>query len=600
MPQGVNERNTLIDLVVNGLAKDRPEVLIAIPRDVNALSDAVKELEALRHVQAHTRELEADAVARRELRARIYSAETRVAQEVQRLFAPEERTAKDTSWFHAGFEQAVPTSRTLAHKISTICNNVYSATPVLRNELVNRRNLSSAAAAARGSLFSAMITKNTEPQLGFTGNPPEVSIYSSLLRATGIHRSEGEIFVFDQPSKRDRELTAVWKAITQFFAGCERQRKPVAQLFSELQAPPFGLKMGIIPILFLAAALAHDSEIAFYENGAFVADLTPSTFERLVKAPETFEIRHYRIEGLRRDVYVELAHLFGKPTPTKGESLLSVIRPLFLFLHRLPDFCKNTNRVESQTGKVRTALMNAKEPDKLLFAALPEACGMEPFDPTSSDRARVTKFFSALRTSITELQRAYDELLQDSLQLLLKAFDSPSRASLRDRAKGILGYCVEPRFKAVVNHLSNEHMDDSLWVEAVATTIVGRAPKSWTDDDRVRFEIGVAELSRNIRHLEALLFEERQRIDSGQTSVAVYRIGVADRLSMEVGAVVSVERDQLGDFQRVIEMLENEKSRLDVQPQIFLAALASVSKSALEEYLGKQAQQKEEVARAKH
>jgi hypothetical protein len=600
LAQGTNERKTLVDLATNGLAKDRAEILIAIPREVSALSDAVKELEALRYVQAHTRELEADAVARRELRSRISTAETRVAQEVQRLFAPEERTAKNTSWFHGGFEQPVPTSRTLAHKISTICNNVYFATPVLLNELVNRRNLSSAAAAARGSLFSAMITRNTEAQLGFTGTPPEVSIYSSMLKATGIHRPEGDLFGFGAPSKKDKELSSVWKAITHFFSECEQQRKPVSQLFADLQAPPFGLKMGVIPIFFLAAALAHDSEIAFYENGAFVADLTPSTFERLVKAPETFEIRHYRIEGLRRDVYVELAHLFGKPTPTKGESLLSVIRPLFLFLHRLPDFCKNTNRIESQTSRVRSVLMNAKEPDKLLFVALPEACGMEPFDPTSTDRARVGKFFAALRLSITELQRAYDELLQDLILLLQRAFDSPNRAALRDRSRAVLSYCVEPRFKAVVNHMANEHMDDSLWIEAVATTIVGRAPKSWTDDDRVRFEIGIAELSRNVRHLEALLYEESKRIDGGQTSGAVYRIGVADRLSMEVGAVVAVEREQLGDFQRVVEALEDERVRLDVSAQVFLAALASVSKSALEEYLGQQAQRNEEEVHAKH
>ena len=74
----------------------------------------------------------------------------------------------------------------------------------------------------------------------------------------------------------------------------------------------------------------------------------------------------------------------------------------------------------------------------------------------------------------------------------------------------------------------------------------------------------------------------------------------AGRLSMEVGAVVSVEREQLGDFQRVIEALEDEKVRLDVSPQVFLAALASVSKSALEDYLGRQAQRNEEEVHTKH
>ena len=35
-------------------------------------------------------------------------------------------------------------------------------------------------------------------------------------------------------------------------------------------------------------------------------------------------------------------------------------------------------------------------------------------------------------------------------------------------------------------------MEDSLWIEAIATTLVVKAPKSWTDDDRVRFDIGLS------------------------------------------------------------------------------------------------------------
>lgn len=595
LPASVNDRRILIDLAMDGVVKERPTVLIAIPQEISALADAVHELEALRHVQAHTRELEADAVARRELRARISSSESRVAYEVQRLFAPEEVTARSTSWMHCGFEQRIPSSRTLAHKISAICDRVYSSTPTLRNELVNRRSLSSAAAAARGSLFTAMISRQSQERLGFVGTPPEVSIYSSLLGATGIHRLEGDAFTFGAPENKDEALAAVWKSITTFFSDCEHERRTVADLFTLLQAPPFGLKMGVIPILFCAAALAYESEIAFYESGAFVADLTPSTFERLVKSPDSYEIRHYRIEGVRKDVYIELAHLFGRPTPAKGDSLLSVIRPLFLFLHRLPDFCKNTSRITPQAAKVRTALLSAKEPDKLLFVALPQACGMEPFDPTSSDRARVTQFFSTLRSSITELQKAYDELLSDLVSLLLRAFDLATRESLQQRAKSVLSYCVEKRFKAVVNHLANEHMEGDLWIEAIATTLVGKAPKSWVDDDRVRFEIGVAELSRNIRHLEALLYEENKRLASGRKAEAVYRIGVADRASMEVGAVVAVEAHEVSDFRKAVEALEDERVRLGVSSQVFLAALASVSRAALEEFTGQDRTRPEEM-----
>jgi hypothetical protein len=190
--------------------------------------------------------------------------------------------------------------------------------------------------------------------------------------------------------------------------------------------------------------------------------MTVDAFERLVRSPESFELRRYRIEGLRRDVYVQLAHLFGQPTPAKGESLLSVVKPLFRFLHRLPKYCQTTTRLSPRTLEVRSVLMNAKEPDELLFRELPRACEMEPFNATETDGERAKTFFVALRASITELQRAYEDLLRDMQELLFRAFDQPLRVKMQSRAQAVVSYCVEPRLKAVVTHIANEHMDDSM------------------------------------------------------------------------------------------------------------------------------------------
>jgi hypothetical protein len=585
LPLTSAERDSLVDLASNAQLQEKPAVLVAIPQEVSALYDAVRDLEQLRYVQVNTRALEADAVGRRELRARISSAESRVATEVQRLFAPEEQTAKGTAWFHHGMMMSIPTSRTLADFLSRICDEVYSSTPILRNELVNRRNLSSAAAAARRNLLGAMISRQSEPQLGFTGTPPEVSIYSSVLFASGIHSFENGTYSFGPP-KDDGALAAVWQEITDFFTGCEVKRHTLADLFGTLQRAPYGLKPGVIPILFCAAAMAHDTEIAFYESGAFLPEITVEAFERLVKSPESFELRRYRIEGLRRDVYIQLAQLFGQPVPVRGESLLSVVKPLFRFLRRLPSYCQTTKRLSERTLKVRSVLLHAKEPDQLLFWQLPEACGMEPFEAADNDGTRSKQFFDSLRAAITELQRAYEDLLRDLQELLFRAFDLSERAKLEARAQAVVSHCVEPRLKAVVNHIGNPHMEETLWIEAIATTIVGKAPKSWSDDDRVRFEIGLAEMSRNIRHLEALLYEERKRLDSGQRLEEVFRIGVADRNSMEVGAVVAVQQHEQRHFVKAVVELQAYLAALDVSPQIALAALASVSKSLLNEYTG--------------
>lgn len=574
------EFDSLKELAQNTALREKREILVAIPSEVTALREAVHELELLRYVQAHTRELQADAVARRELRARISSVENRVSMEVQRLFLPEEQTAKETAWFHHGIEQRIPTTRTLADFLSSICDRVYEQTPILRNELVNRRDLSSAAAAARRNLMDAMISRSTEPRLGFEGTPPEVSIYSSLLAAPKIHRLEGTNYVFGSPVN-DAALVSVWNCITRFFADCELKRHTVADLFETLRAAPYGLKDGIIPILFCAASIAHDTDIAFYESGAFLPELSVDAFERLVRSPEKFELRRYRIEGLRKEVYAELAHLFGQTVPAKGESLMSVMKPLYRFLHRLPTYCRETKRLSPQTLAVRSALLYAKEPDQLLFVELPKACGVEPFSPEEQGGKRTTDFFSKLRRSITELQRAYEDLLRDLQELLYRAFEITERSTLEARAKGVLAYCVESRLKSVTATFANEHLDETLWIETIATTLTGKAPKSWNDDDRVRYEIALAEISRNLRHLEALLFEEKQRTDMGRKVEEVFRLGISDRHSMELGAVLVVEQGERRRFMETVVELQNRLEELGARPHIALAAMASISKGLL-------------------
>ena len=61
---------------------------------------------------------------------------------------------------------------------------------------------------------------------------------------------------------------------------------------------------------------------------------------------------------------------------------------------------------------LRRAISDAREPDALLFEQLPQALGFDTFGPsTETDSKMVDVFFSTLRGALSELNRAYDELL---------------------------------------------------------------------------------------------------------------------------------------------------------------------------------------------
>ncbi|MGA9790370.1 MAG: hypothetical protein WBQ43_06730 [Terriglobales bacterium] len=582
LPNTPAEQQELARLAMHSEARERTDVLVAIPKHVEPLAVAFRELELLKWVENNTPALQGDGVARKELRARLQASETVLEMELAQLFSP--ATSSSTAWYHRGIEQRIQSSRGLSHLLSDICNDVYCDTPKIKNELLNRRVLSSAAAKARRNLIQAMISAADKPSLGISGFPPELSMYRSLLEANGLHRSvDGSLFL--AAPYADSSVHSAWSAIEKFFNESELQKRPISELFTTLQARPFGMKMGVIPVLFCAAAIVHDTEVAFYESGAFVPEVTIDVFERLLKSPATFELRSYRIEGVRKTVFSEYARLLGA-APVRSDNLVAIIKPLYRFFNRLQDYTKRTASLTPKVVAIREALLAARDPDQILFHDLPIACGFEPFEVSKAHSGSVRAFFHELQSGFAELQRCYDDLLYRLQQLLYQAFDikgANARKIVQKRAATVVDYAVEPRMKAFIMHLCADDLEDVPWIEAIGALLAGKPPKSWNDADRARYEVSVSELSRNLRHIEALVFEITRPEVINDASAEVFRIGITDRHSKELEAVVSVSSNDTDILTSAIMELEGvlEKSGVAERPDLSLAALAAVSKGFL-------------------
>lgn len=545
VPSSKSDAKELAELCVSSELRERIDVLIAIPDECHALRDAVRHLEHLRWVQHNTPELQSDAVARRELRAMLAVGEQTVSAEVKRLFAPGHAKNNATRWFHHGIQLQMLDARRLSAFLSSLCDQIFNKSPVLRNELINRRFLSSAAAAARRNLLDAMIQRGVEARLGLEGFPPEVSICASILEETGIHRRGDNGYEFGPPAPGS-SLNDAWQAIDTFLSTCEVERRPVDELFLKLQDPPYGIKMGVLPLLLCAAVLHFDTEVAFYEDGGFVPEVSIELFERLLKSPERFHLRRYRIEGVRKEVFRQMAEVLGTSAAKDNRGdLVALMRPLFKFLHRLPGYTKQTRTLSAEALGVRECLFGAKEPDLLLFRDLPQLFGLPPFELGVSANANVGVFMKAWRAALIELQRAYDELVADIRNLILRAFNVSSehgRGLVQRRAAAVAESCIEPRLRAFAYHLSDRETPDTQWAEALGTMLVGKVPKNWIDSDRARFEIALSEMARNFRHIEAIVFEKSKRAGTGGEPARLLRVSVTDEFSADREAVVTVEK----------------------------------------------------------
>ena len=609
LPASELEAEQLVKKATEASVADREEALIAIPQSIGFLRDVVVELWCLGWIEENTPQLAGDATARRELRSRRTEAEREISDQLTSLFGgniaspqvgvgPAPTRKGDTGgclWYHNGQPTPITSRRGLNAYLSTICDSVYFETPILRNELINRRQISSQAASARRKLIGGMLDSQQLEKLDIKGYPPEMSIYLSLLFDTGIHRCVSEVWGFHPPHTDDKNrFSPTWLEIERFLGECEERRQSVGKLYERLEQPPFGLRRGPMPILLCAVLLHYESEIALYEDGSFVADVSMPVFERLIRSPEKFEIKHFRMEGIRAEVFEQFTGMISKPVsaPGKAPNLLVIVRPLISFIQKLPRYTMLTQDLSDAAIALRKAITDAREPDALLFEQLPQALGFDAFGPLAeTDSKTVDAFFNTLRGTLSELNRAYDDLLTFIEQMLVSAFSlqpngNRPHTELIKRAQPLLNWTIDTKLKVFLIRVCDEGLDFKEWLEAIGTYIANKPPASWNDSDKTHFEMNLSELARKFHRFEVLSFERQQQPEKPADSAGkVIRVGITTLSSSEQERVVTVPptaEEQIdnieGGFEEVFK-----RFGVDGDANLRLAILARLSQKLMEQ-----------------
>jgi len=557
-------------------ADGKPLLVVEAAR-VDLLRTRTRELRALQQVNKAP-ELTSDSVARREVGYRLQEAE-RLLDDTMLLALG--WTGEQTACWVLGSRTEVRQMQAFRSVLSDICAQVYHQAWRLDNELINRRELTTQGAKARRLLIEAMLNCPSEPRLGLMGYGPEVAMYYSVLEATGIHRQIKGLWGFFPPLAGSGLGTA-WQAIEQFCCAAVAGQRSLENLYAQLEQPPYGLKRGAIPVV-LAAVLLHRAEdLAIYKDGNFVAVLGPEHFELLVKDPSRFSVKYFELLGLRSIVFRELeAALRSKPAePVPGVrnfSLLAIAKPLFGFVKQLNKYVLQTKHISLEAQQVLAVLQEAQEPDEVLFTALPQACGLQPITAgVAADEVTAREFRQSLVACLRELNIAYDRLLERCQAYLLEALGVRGesrylREDIRARSRRLLPGCLEPTLKRFLKAGVDESLDDRAWLEALAMIVADKPPRSWTDDDEVQFELGLSDLARRFKNLEAV----QSSIEAQGEGFEAVRLTVTRTDGREVNQVVWVDHGESEALDRIVaEILQtsglSDNSRLQ---QALLARL---------------------------
>ena len=495
----LEERRAILSKVSATISAAHPEVIVAVPPPLRVVAAELLDAQCWQWVADNTPELNQDSYAADEVARQTAESRRVLLRTLESLLGIRGGSPSDVEWWYAGKLVDLPVKGKLSAMLSNICDELYHDAPYIRNELLNRRTLSSAAAAARLRLIDHMFSAAGEPSLGMDQGkaPPEKSMYLSVLRAGNVHREEDGHLVFSEPPEGTDKLH-LRPALMQILALLERangRRVPVSDIFDVLKSRPYGVRMGVAPLLLAITVVAHGHEIAVYENGTYLQRFSSSDFLRLIKQSSAFELQLCRVAGVRMEVFRLLARIFAEGHPNDRDyELLDVVRPLSIFAAQLPECTRRDSSLPDPAKSVCDALLTAREPATLIFETLPVACGLDLFPLDGyANPGQEQRFVETLQDALADLQDAYPQLLEsirDKVVVGLGGGGAPlDRAQTTVRASRILLVAREPRLQTFARALSDTALSDDSWAnESVAPSFpnhqhVGRSrigPERWT------------------------------------------------------------------------------------------------------------------------
>jgi hypothetical protein len=475
-----------------------------------------EELFAIERVLREHPQLEGDRIARREISARISSAEDALRQLL-------EEALSDAGWRLSTAPETLVRDRPVV-VASSLAKVAYRDAPVIRSELLQRDRPSSSAMAAMRELCWAMVLRGDRPDLGFEGYPAERGLYLTTLKPLGLHRVDGGDAhgFYSPPDEGDgATLRAAWEVLKDGDGS-------LSDVFATWSRPPFGMKAGIMPVIALAFLLASREDVALYVDDVFQSEINDLVVDRLLQKPAALRIRRLDRSVGQTAFLGGLAEALELPGASPA---LPVAQALFRRFAKLPQFAKRTARLPLSAIAVRDAVLRSNDPETLLFEALPDALGDGRPEP------------AVVVAGLAACEGAYGLLLGEVRTALARALgaDAVDFHGVARRAESIRNLTNDFAFEAFCTRAAAfDGREGDL--EGLASLLVHKPAHSWSDRDREQALLELAKLGRRFREAEALA-SVRDRKSSTEAMALV--IGVDPRLPPLLSTFELTEEEKL-------------------------------------------------------
>jgi hypothetical protein len=203
----------------------------------------------------------------------------------------------------------------LTEQLSKICDDIYGDTPVINNEVINKKNPTSIACNSRSKIVAGLLRAELEPNLGLSGTGQEISIMRSTLINTGVLQQNGNSCTINlQP--QDPALRKVLHLIQDFLLSSVDAPAECKDLYDEICGVKehIAMRKGLVPIYLAAVMHMYRKQIILYQKMAGrdpeQVALTAANLDLINNRPEEYSVRCIAWDNHKEQYLKDLSQLF--------------------------------------------------------------------------------------------------------------------------------------------------------------------------------------------------------------------------------------------------------------------------------------------------
>lgn len=482
---------SLISKKIEELADKR--VIVYVPNEAFKIDEHLKEFKAIELLKLDKNLVENDLPVLEELNLYQQDNLEAIRNYISKYFAIDN---KGYRWIAIETMHEINSKKSLSMILSKICGEVYSKTPRIASELINKHNISGPIVTARNKVITAILQGEASVT---KGNSPDITITRATITNKGVLGGKVD----------DLGLESILQEIDQFIHGAGDRLQNIGELYKTLQRAPYGMRRGIIPIYLAIYFKKYSNDIIIY-NHLKEVELNTETIKFIDKDPTNYDIRLEQGTTERIHYINTLSNIFEVETDglifhTQCTVIVEKIKSWFRSLPKCSRELQEKEIIKQGFVAFRKEVTKFDiNPREFLLNTIPEK--------VCKDK-NLTVCIKIMQ-SIKNMCDIYFDVLVQKLTLTVKQIFMPTyEGSLSGALKGwyieldskVTDYMLNVQTNKFLSTIKNiQEYDEVALLEKIGYTLTGLHLKDWTQETIELFIDQLKQINDEINNIETI------------------------------------------------------------------------------------------------